>query len=79
MAKFSEKVRENYFRRWAKRLGVELQKSSGKKWNVNNQMGYRIYDPTVNNVLLGVNWELTLDEVAAWFEENEKEMKEIKS
>jgi len=67
-----DKVRENYYRRWAKRLGLELQKSRGKKWSVDNQGGYRIYDPIAPNVILGTRWELDLDEVAAWFENNEE-------
>ena len=70
-----DKTRENYYRRWAKRLGLELKKSRGKKWSVDNQGGYMIYDPLQPNVILGTRWELTLDDVAQWFERNEEIIK----
>ncbi len=59
----ADKVRENYFRRQAKRLGLMLKKSHIKKWHYDNQGGYMIINPSMNAVIWGGKFELDLDEV----------------
>jgi hypothetical protein len=72
--KTSNLVYDHFLRRQAKRLNVELQKSHGKKWSYKNQLGYRIID-AAGNVLLGENYELTIDEAATFLNEYEKKLK----
>jgi hypothetical protein len=59
----TDKVQENYYRRWAKRLGLILQKSRAKKWSWNDEGGYRLVEDHDKAVALGPNWELTLEDV----------------
>ncbi len=58
-----DKTRENYYRRMAKRLGLELKKSSAKKLSVSNRGGYRLIDAATGDIRAGKWWELTFDEV----------------
>ena len=71
--KTSNLVYDHFCRRHAKRLNVELQKSHGKKWSYNNRLGYRIVDAG-GNVLLGENYELTIDEAASFLNELENKL-----
>jgi hypothetical protein len=64
-----EKTRENYYRRMAKRLNLELRRSRGKKWSVTNQLGYMIIDPTTNTILAGEKYDFDLNEVAGFLED----------
>lgn len=74
MVATTDKVLENFYRRQAKRLGLELQKSNAKKWHLDNQCGYRVYDPFTPNVILGIKWELDLDDVKQVLDEYEKQV-----
>ncbi len=71
----SEKVKENYLRRQADRLGLSIRKSSGKKWSVNNQMGWMIVDAQRNIILQGDHYNLNLEEVETFLNEFEKTLK----
>lgn len=68
-------VEENRVRRQAKRLGMMISKSRGKKWNVDNQMGYMIVDGYTNGIVAGSKYELSLDEVEEWLTDYEKQIK----
>ena len=72
--KTEEKVRENRYRRWAKRLGLFLKKSKGKLWSINNQGGYMIIDIESNIILCGEKFDLSLDNVGDWLEEYEQKI-----
>jgi hypothetical protein len=69
-----EKVRENYCRRWAKRLGLHLSKDRARHWNLDHRGGYQIIEPYQNIIMWGERWELTLDDVERIFEEYEKKL-----
>jgi hypothetical protein len=71
----SDLVREHFYRRQAKRLNLELQKSRGKKWSVRNRLGYRIIDAT-GDILAGYNYELSINQAASFLENYEKKLKE---
>jgi len=71
-----EKVRENYYRRMAKRQNLWLKKSRAKRWSVDNQLGYMIMDPYVNTIVYGVRFNLSLDEVAKFLEDYEQEIRQ---
>jgi hypothetical protein len=72
-----EKVRENRSRRKAQRLGLQLKKSRGKEWSIDNQLGYMIvltqHDKTV---YIGERYELDLDDVEAYLDEYEKKLRD---
>lgn len=72
--KTREIVYEHFYRRQAKRLNLELQKSRGKKWSIKNRLGYRIVDAS-NHVLYGENYELTIGEAVKLLEELEAKFK----
>jgi hypothetical protein len=72
--KSREIVYEHFYRRQAKRLTLELQKSRGKKWSVKNRLGYRIVDAN-NHVLYGENYELTIGEAVKLLDELEAKLK----
>jgi len=59
----TNKVKENYLRRQAERLGLSMQKSRGKKWSVDNQLGYRVIDPYHNTIIQGEKFDLNIQEV----------------
>jgi hypothetical protein len=67
-----EKVRENYYRRRAKRLGLVLRKSKAKRWSLTNQQGYMIVDEHRNLVIYGDRYDLNLDEVQEFLDRHEK-------
>ena len=68
------KVRENYYRRLAKRLNLELKRSRGKKWSYKNQLGYQIVDPN-GEIIGGKNYELTIEDAAQFLDELEAKLK----
>lgn len=70
-----EKTRENYYRRMAARQGLFLAKSKAKKWSIDDYQGYRIVDLQTNAVVTGEKFDLSLDDVARFLEESEKELK----
>ena len=59
----SEKVRENYARRQAARVGMILTKSRAKKRSIDNCQGYRLQDARAGNVLHGEKFDLSLQDV----------------
>lgn len=67
------KVKENYLRRYAKRLGLTLKKSKAKKWRVNNQCGYMLVKNDVS--IMGMNFELSMDDVETFLYKYETELK----
>jgi hypothetical protein len=75
---YEEKVKENYCRRWAKRLGLTLHKSRAKKKSKNNLMGYMIRDQYSYFCIAGSLYDLNLDQVAKFLEEYEKDSQKIK-
>ena len=69
-----DKVRENYYRRQAKRLNLELKRSRGKKWGYKNQLGYQVIEPN-GDIMHGKNYELTIEEVARFLDDLEALLK----
>lgn len=70
-----EKTRENYYRRMAERQGLTLKKSRARKWSIDNYQGYMIVNAFLNTIEAGQKFDLSLDEVAEYLEENEKRIK----
>lgn len=68
-------VEENRLRRQAKRLGLIIKKSRGKKWKYDNQLGYMILDIQYNAVIAGDKFDLTFDEVEEWLNDYEEKLK----
>ena len=58
-----DKVRENYHRRQARRLGLTLQKSRARKWRIDNELQYRIIDTKTNHILAGEKYDVPLDQI----------------
>ena len=67
-------VEENRLRRQAKRLGLIIKKSRGKKWKYDNQLGYMILDIQYNAVIAGDKFDLTFDEVEEWLNDYEEKL-----
>ena len=70
----SNKVRENAARRKAKRLDLVLNKSRGRIWNFDNQLGYMICDLYGGYVIVGRRFELDLDDVEEYLNDYEKKL-----
>ena len=66
-----DKVRENRYRRWAKRLGLSLKKDKARYWSLDRQGGYMIVEPNLNAIFYGQKFDLTLDEVGEILQEYE--------
>lgn len=64
-------VRENRLRRQATRLGYMIRKSRGKLWSIDNQMGYLIVDASLNATVAGGKYDLSLDDVEEWLNDEE--------
>jgi hypothetical protein len=80
MTETDTKVYENYLRRWAKRLGVQLKKSRAR-WSLDNIGGYQIIDPTFNGILAGERFNLSLegvDEYLTWLEKEQRKTMKLK-
>lgn len=60
MGNGSDKVRENYCRRWAKRLGLSLNKSRAKKPSIDNLGGYMLVNLKTNSIEWGEKYNLEL-------------------
>jgi hypothetical protein len=67
------KVYENYLRRWARRLGLELHKSRAKLFNINDQGGYRLVDQQ-NAIIAGERMELKLEDIKGILAKIEQEL-----
>jgi hypothetical protein len=75
MPKTEDKVRENYLRRWAKRLGLILRKSRAKRLSLDNYGGYQII--TINNwIYAGERYNLDLEDVEGVLEAYEAQLRE---
>ena len=70
----TDKVRENYYRRQAKRLNLVLIRSRGKKWSYKNQLGYQIIEPN-GDIIHGKNFELSIEEAAKFLDDLEALLK----
>ena len=69
-----DKVHENFVRRQAARLGYFLQKSKGKKWSVDNKLGYRLLDSS-GNVVRGERFDLNLQDIENILREEEARLR----
>jgi len=69
-----DKVRENRYRRWAKRLGLYIKKDRAKRWSLDRQGGYMILELYRNLILAGERFNLSLDEVDEFLEEYERKI-----
>jgi hypothetical protein len=74
-----EKVRENFLRRQAKRLNLNIQKSRAKKWSIDNQGGYMVTDGSSNAARWGLKYELGIDDVEKLLDEYEESLKAQKT
>ena len=74
----SDKVKENYLRRQAKRLGLCLRKSRARKWSLDNQGGYMITDIYTNFVIWGERYNLSIADVEELLSDYEKKLKDAK-
>lgn len=70
------KTRENFSRRWAKRLGLFLQKSRAKLPSIDNLGGYRLID-TNDTIIDGEKFDLDLDQVEVILAEQEKDLPQL--
>lgn len=68
-ANVEERNREARARRKAKARGWWLKKSRVRTTNIDNWGGYMIIDPYGNFVVRGPRWDMTLDQVEAFLEE----------
>ena len=69
------KVRENYLRRQAGRLDLQLKKSRARRWDLNNQGGFMITDLYTNMVVFGSRCELNIEDVSELLNEYEDGLK----
>jgi len=69
-----DKVKEDFYRRWAKRLGLFLKKSRPKRLHIDNQSGYMLIDPYINTICCGEEFDLNLEQVEALLADREKEL-----
>jgi hypothetical protein len=74
MVSGEEKTRENYYRRMAKRLGLELKRSKGKKWSIYNQKKYMIMNALTGEIIAGEKYDLELESAIAILAEFEKNL-----
>ncbi len=66
-----DKARENYCRRWAKRLGLQIRKSRARE-SIDNYGGYMVIEIYKNIIMWGERFELDLDEVEKFLEDYEQ-------
>ena len=65
----TEKRRENHLRKLANRQGCGIKKSRVRNPHLNDRGFYMIIDPYFNSILAGEKFDMTLDEVEAYFAE----------
>lgn len=68
-----DKSREARLRKRADRQGVMLRKSRARRSTPDNHGGYMIVDRDSNWIIVGEEFDLTLDYVEAWLQENDEE------
>jgi hypothetical protein len=66
----TKKEREKTARHEARSHGWILRKSKGRHWDYTDQLGYMIFDPWWQKVIIGGNFDLTLEQVEQFFIEN---------
>jgi hypothetical protein len=71
-----DKVRENRARRQAGRLGLVLVKSRSRIWSVDDYLQWQIRHARLNTIEAGEKFNLTLEEVEAYLNEAEKELRQ---
>ncbi len=64
------KNREQKLRRTLKKLGYVLRKSRKSNWSYDDQCGFMIIDSRTNGAVGGMRFDLSLDDVAEWIEQN---------
>jgi hypothetical protein len=62
---------ESALRREASRLGYRVHKSRDRTQHLNNRGGFQVVDSNGNYVLAGVNYDLTLEELATFLADRE--------
>ena len=62
------KVIENRLRRHAKKQGLKIEKSRVRNTHFNNQGGYQLIDYYTNAVIKGANYDLSLEEISNYIE-----------
>jgi len=73
-----DKVKEDFYRRWAKRLGLFLKESRAKRLQIDNQRNYMLIDPYINTICCGEEFDLNLEQVEALLADHEKELSKRK-
>ena len=73
--RIQELVRINFYRRAAKRLGLDIQKSRGKLWKIGNQQGWRIWDTRKDICIVGRSYEMDFDEVIEFLAQYERTLR----
>ena len=68
----SDKSRETQLRRIAKRHDMAIKKSRARYTSIDDFGEYRIIDITNNAVVRGSKFELSLDDIAEYFEVQRK-------
>lgn len=73
----SLKVREIRLRRWAERLGLFLQKSKVRKFNVNDKGQWRVRKVNkYGKVMVGTHFDMTMDDVEEYLASYEERLKQ---
>ena len=75
----NERVRlmENRLRRMARRMGWRLVKSRARQWKLIGQPAYKIVYADSNDVIYGENFDLEMDDVRWYIEEEYRWMDKI--
>ena len=68
--KIAKSEREKMAKRETRFHGWILRKSRARNWKYIDQLGYCIYDPWKKRPVIGDNFELTLEDVEKFLEEN---------
>jgi hypothetical protein len=71
MRTMAEKVAEGRVRRWARRLGLRLERSRAHKLRVDDRGLYRLLGPK-GTILAGRAYDLTLEQIEAHLRERER-------
>ena len=69
-----DKVRENRVRRWAKRLGLVLQRSRARLPAINDRGLYQVRDADSGAVVAGMKFDISLDDVAQLLADRERKL-----
>ena len=72
----SDVARIAALRRKAERLGLTISKSRARNWSINNQLGWRVVETNRNVCLDGPDYDMALDDVAAFLDRYEGDCRE---